>query len=697
MEITVARQAGFCFGVKRAIKLAEEAVSLDREIYSLGPLIHNRQVVAQLSDRGIKPVGSLDQIGGSGTLVIRSHGVGAQVLEEAEATGLKIVDATCPFVKKAQQLAHQLQEEGYQVVVVGDKSHPEVTGIVGWTQDKAEVVENAMEAAALGRANKIGVLAQTTQPVENFLAVVRTLAAKCQELRVFNTICHATGERQDAAVELAGQVDVMVVVGGKDSANTQKLARLCRDTGTPTYHIEIADELKVEWLRGKDKIGLTAGASTPGWIIEEVKEKMTELKDLERNQSGELEEDKTQAEYMAEALEFKEVRRGDVVTGTIVQVRDDEVLVDIGAKSEGVIPLRELNCCPVDDQLVKVGDTVEIMVLKVEDNEGRIICSKQKADSRKALVEIEKSFQNSEVISGKVTEVVKGGLLVDVGVRAFLPASHVDRRFVEKLDQFVGQVIEARIIEFNPSKPRVVLSRKQVLEERAAKQKQELLSTIQVGDTRRGEVRRLTNFGAFVDLGGIDGLLHVSEMAWYRVNHPSEIVSEGDVIDVYILGVDLEKEKISLGLKQIIPNPWDNVEEKYPAGSIVTGKVVRLAPFGAFVELEPGVDALVHLSQLANRRIAKADEVVKVGEQIQAKVIEVKGQDKRISLSIRELAGGETVSAAPERTSAQEEATVQQETVVPQETAAPQETTAEQESAVPQEQVGPETTPEEKE
>jgi 4-hydroxy-3-methylbut-2-enyl diphosphate reductase len=642
MEILVARQAGFCFGVKRAIKIAEEAAGHSQEIYSYGPLIHNRQVVAKLAQQGVQPVEDLTDIS-SGTMIIRSHGVGAQVLADITAKGLQIIDATCPFVKKAQQLANQLQEEGYQVIVVGDKSHPEVTGIVGWTGGQAFVIENAQEIRGLSRFNKIGILAQTTQPLENFLAIVRELAGKCLELRAFNTICHATGERQDAAVDLANQVDIMIVVGGTNSANTQKLAALCQNTTTPTYHIETAQELQQQWFLGKAKMGLTAGASTPDWIIEEVIKKMTELKDMEASEPENEEGTKSQEEYMAEALEFKDVRRGDVVAGTVVQVRDDEVLVDVGAKSEAVIPIRELSCSVGNDagQFVKLGDIVEVMVLKVEDNEGRIICSKQKADASKALGGLEQAFQNGDIISGRVTEVVKGGLLVDVGVRAFLPASHVDRRYVENLDQFIGQIVEGRIIEFNAAKPRVVLSRKQVLEEKAVSQKQELLASIKEGEVRRGVVRRLTNFGAFVDMGGIDGLLHVSEMAWYRVNHPSEILSEGEEIDVFVLGVELSKEKISLGLKQIIPNPWEKVEEKYPIGSEVSGKVVRLAPFGAFVELEPGVDGLIHLSQLSERRIAKAEEIVKVGEAVKARVIDVKGQDKRISLSLKDADGGQ--------------------------------------------------------
>ncbi|HEX3030899.1 MAG TPA: bifunctional 4-hydroxy-3-methylbut-2-enyl diphosphate reductase/30S ribosomal protein S1 [Bacillota bacterium] len=655
MEILVARQAGFCFGVKRAIKMAEEAAGQDREISSLGPLIHNRQVVARLSEKGIKPVDSLQDIP-SGTVVIRSHGVGVQVLEEIEQRALKIVDATCPFVKKAQQLAHQLYEEGYKVVVVGDRSHPEVTGIVGWTYDQAVVVENAKEAEELARANKIGILAQTTQPVDNFLSVVRVLAGKCQELRVFNTICHATGERQDAAVELANQVDVMVVVGGTNSANTQKLARLCRDTGTPTHLIETGAELDISWLKGHKRIGLTAGASTPDWIIEEVKEKMTEIKEQpqqpeEAAQTDTMEDNISQADYMAGALNFNGVRRGDVVLGTVVQINEDEVLVDIGAKSEGVVPLRELTVsrCADPSDLVKLGDAFDVVVLKVDDKEGQIICSKQKADARKAMVGLEEAFKEGTVIGGTVTEVVKGGLLLDVqGVRAFLPASHADRRFVENLEQFVGKYINGKIIEFDLAKPRVVVSRKQVLEQQAVVQKQELLATLKEGDTRKGTVRRLTNFGAFIDLGGIDGLLHVSEMAWHRVNHPSEIVKEGDEIDVFVLHIDADKEKISLGLKQILRNPWENVADNYAVGSIVTGKVVRLAPFGAFVELEPGVDGLIHLSQLAERRIVKADEVVKVGQEVKVKVIDVKGDEKRISLSLKDADEAAGLAEAPE-------------------------------------------------
>ncbi|MDA8233618.1 MAG: bifunctional 4-hydroxy-3-methylbut-2-enyl diphosphate reductase/30S ribosomal protein S1 [Clostridia bacterium] len=664
MQVILAKHAGFCFGVKKALAMAEEAAqNYEQPIYSLGPLIHNQQVVKDLESKGVLVANGVGDVP-EGVLVIRSHGVSPEVLKEAEDKGLTLVDATCPFVKKAQQAARKLNEEGYQVVVVGDRNHPEVAGIVGWTNNRAIVVESPAEALNLPIYEKIGVVAQTTQPVSNFNLVVEVLKGKAKEVEAQNTICHATGDHQNAAVELARQVDVMLVIGGANSANTLKLARLCRDTGVPTYHIETAQDIQCRWFDNLNKIGITAGASTPDWIIEEVKNKMTELKDnnSEENKVGEggpVEENReaTKAEEanqdfkdMAEALQVMDVRRGDVVTGTVVKVSDDEVLVDIGAKCEGVVPVRELSCClvTVPKDYIKEGDKVEVVVLRVEDIEGRIIVSKQKADARKAMVGLKEAYEQGQLVKGKVTEVVKGGLLVDLGVRAFVPASLVDRGYVEHLEQLVGQTIEAKIIEYNQEKGRVVLSRKVVVEEEAKRLKAETMANLQEGQMRKGIVRRLTNFGAFIDLGGIDGLLHVSEMAWHRVNHPSEVVKVGDEVEVMILKVENGGERISLGLKQVIPSPWTIAAEKYKPGSVVKGNVVRIAPFGAFVELEPGLDGLIHLSQLSDRRVAKADDVVSVGQEVQVKVLDVKEEEHRISLSLKDVAKDEEAKEASE-------------------------------------------------
>ncbi len=632
METILAPKAGFCFGVKRALDLAmKTARETNKKIYTLGPLIHNPQVVEDLSQKGIKVVKDLSEIPDEGVIIVRSHGVGPEIFNKANELGLQIVDATCPFVKKAQKLAKELNEQGYQVVVVGDREHPEVTGIIGWTGQQAIVIETPEQAEKLQPFKKIGIISQTTQPEENFEQIVSVLQDRAEDVKVYNTICNATKDRQDAAVELAKKVDVMIVIGGKNSANTQKLARLCANTGTRTYHIETADEIKKHWLTGKKLIGITAGASTPDWIIEEVKSYMEEITNQE-----------TEKRQLEEALAVKELHRGDIIKGTVVQVGDDEVLVDVGGKSEGVIPLREISCCELRSprEMFRIGEQVEVAVISVKDDEGKILLSKRKADAEKAWDTLKEAMLNKTPVEGFVTEVVKGGLLVDVGVQGFMPASLVERGYVEDLSKYVGEKLKALVIEVKREAKKIILSRKAVLEEEYRQKRAALWEEIEEGQVRKGIVRRLTNFGAFVDLGGIDGLLHVSEMAWYRIAHPSEILKENDEIEVFILSVDKEHEKVSLSLKKIIPSPWHNISEKYSVGQTVTGKVVRLAPFGAFVELEPGVDALVHISQLSEKRLGTPGEVVNAGEEITAKVIDIDPEKHKISLSVKELKTG---------------------------------------------------------
>ncbi|MGB9802574.1 bifunctional 4-hydroxy-3-methylbut-2-enyl diphosphate reductase/30S ribosomal protein S1 [Desulfofundulus sp.] len=688
MQVRWAARAGFCFGVKRALDLALQTVrERDGPVYCLGPLIHNPQVMEKLAAAGIQEIAGINEARPGGKLIIRSHGVGPGILAAARERNLKVVDATCPFVGRAQELAHSEASSGTLVVVVGDKNHPEVQGIVDWTGGRAVVVEGPREAEDLPVAPRMAVLAQTTQPLANFQAVVDVLQHKAGQLKVYNTICHATGARQQAALELAREVDVMVVVGGKSSANTRKLASLCRQAGVPTYQVETARELDPSWFKRVKVAGLTAGASTPDWIIEEVERRMKELGEMvaveesikdtnvageEREQvapggaaeemTGEVhaaghttgdsdsettgapvgeatEEIRSTEDGMKEAVEVKSLHPGQIVKGVVVQVGPDEVLVDVGAKSEGIIPLRELSCYNVSSpsEVVSVGDEIEVAVIKAEDNEGRLILSKERADAERAWARLSEHLENGEPVEGIVREVVKGGLLVDVGLRAFLPASLVERGYVDDLSKYVGEKVRAKVIELNRSKRKVILSRKAVLEEEAARRRKEMLESLQEGQVVRGVVRRLTSFGAFVDIGGVDGLLHISEMAWYRINHPSEVVNVGDEVDVMVLRVDRENEKISLGLRQVLPNPWDNVEEKYPVGSIVRAKVVRLAPFGAFVQLEPGVEGLVHISHLADRHVATPDEVVQEGDEVEVKVLSVDRTEKRIRLSIREV------------------------------------------------------------
>ena len=696
MEVVLAKRAGFCFGVNRALEITLATIAnQDDRVYTMGPLIHNQQVQAELAKKGIKEIDDLTEVE-TGALIIRSHGVGPEVLRQAEVKGLNVIDATCPFVRKIHIYAGELVSDGYSVVIVGDKWHPEVRGIIGWANNQALVAENALEARSLPITGKVGVIAQTTQEQTNFLSTVQALKNKGLEIKVYNTICHATTERQQAALELAGQVEVMIVAGGYNSSNTRKLVDICRSFGKTTYHVETADDLNPVWFRGVSKTGLTAGASTPDWIIEEVRGRMSDIDEManneeivngetipseeareevsvegaENNAEGqEFSEDNAESqpegapdggvvaaeaggeeaeetedalnaeEGMADTIEVKSPRQGEIIKGKVVLVSPDEVMVDVGAKSEGVIPLRELSCCDVSSpqDIVKVGDEIEVCVIKEDDNEGKLILSKEKADAERAWDNLDSALNSEETVTGVVREVVKGGLLVDVGARAFLPASLVERGYVEDLSVYLGQEITSKVIEINRSRKKIILSRKAVLEKEYAVMREEMLDNLEEGQVVNGTVRRLTQFGAFVDIGGVDGLLHISEMSWYRISHPSEIVKVGDEIDVKVLRVDRDNEKISLGLKQVLPNPWDTVDVNYPIGDIITAKVVRLAPFGAFVQLEPGVEGLVHISHLADRHVAKPDEVVTEGEEVSVKVLSVDKNEKRVRLSIREV------------------------------------------------------------
>ncbi len=645
----VAPHAGFCQGVKRAIDMALQAAQTEGTCYTLGPLVHNDTVVAYLAQKGVRVADSLDEVDEGSCVVIRSHGVSPEVLECASVRGLRVVDATCPLVARVQSLARMLSEEEYDVVVFGDKDHPEVIGIRGWAKDKAVIIRSPEDARSLSPASKLGVVAQTTKSEEAFFSVVTELLPLAREIRVFNTICEASKKRQQAAKELCQQVDVMIVIGDSKSANTRTLAAMCQDTGVKTYQVENAQGLSADWFPPGCRVGVTAGASTPDWIIKEVLDKMVEFEgnvatdeireDASFNEQSFVEMEAEMAESLGKGME-----RGSVITGVVVQVTDDEVMVDVGGKSEGIIPLRELSIRDVSSakEVVKEGDVIEVYVLRWDDD-GTILLSKRRVDIKKAMDRLEEAFQNGEVLEGTVIKSVKGGLLVDVGVAAFLPASHVDEGFVRNLDEYVGRSLRVKIIEFNRNKRRgsqVVVSRKEVLVEEKEKKRKDFWDNIQEGQIRQGVVKRLTDYGAFIDLDGYEGLLHISEMAHTRIEHPSQVLSEGSIIEVYVLGVDREKERVSLSRKKILKSPWETVADKYHEGDVVTGKVVRTAPFGAFVELEPGVDGLVHISQLSRKRIEKPEDVVEVGEEVKVKILSVDPAEKRIGLSIKELQEG---------------------------------------------------------
>lgn len=656
LNLILAEHAGFCFGVKRALNLLEGALNQKKPIYTLGPLIHNPQVVEYFKKRGVKVVENLSQINKQNAVIVfRTHGVSPEIFSEARERGLSIIDATCPFVKRVQKKARQLLRQGYQVIIVGDPLHPEVQAINSWCENKAKIVNNQADLNNLHFCDKLGVVSQTTTNKDIWAKIVEDLKQKFPEAKTFNTICNATSQRQKAAKELASAVDLMIVIGGYNSSNTRKLAELCKNIGTKTYHIEEAKELDPAWLKKAKNVGITAGASTPDWIIKEVISKMKEIseKDLmehETPQGGEnlnKEEAVTgQNQDLKEKYEetFVTLKPGEIITGTVVQVNENEVMVNVGYKSDGIIPLHELSAesFASPEEIVKNGDKIDVYVLKIEDKEGNLILSKKRADIKKAWDEIENIYQNKDEIEAEVTEQVKGGLLANVkGLRGFIPASHVALHYVPDLGEYIGKKLKFKIIEVDKKKNRIILSHKIVMEEEQERKRKETWESIEEGQIIKGKVQRLTDFGAFVDVGGVDGLIHISELSWGRVNHPSEVVKEGDEIEVKVLGVDRERGRISLGLKQILPDPWENIEEKYKIGTIITGKVVKLVNFGAFVEVEPGVEGLVHISQISREHIAKPEDVLAVGQEIKAKILDITPEEHKMSLSIREAEGSD--------------------------------------------------------
>lgn len=632
MEILVAKTAGFCFGVDKAVSKVYELLGKDSgSIYTLGPVIHNEQVVSQLKARGVQVINNVEETGTSGEIVIRAHGVVPEVYEEIKEKGLNLVDATCPYVKKIHKLVREKSEEGCTIIIVGDKEHPEVKGIKGWAGSNTYIV-NSIEDINLieNKGQKICVVAQTTITNEKWVTLTRYIEEKFTNVEKFDTICSATNQRQLEAMEIAGQVDLMIVIGGSESSNTQKLYDICRKYCRETIKIEMPSELPLVDINKYKKVGITAGASTPEWIIKEVIEKMSEFNSLENEVS------------FKEAFESSLVtlRSGEVVKGRIIGFNNAEVYVDMGYKSDGVIPMEEFTDDPEfnPDKSIKVGEEISVFIVRVNDGEGNVQLSKKKIDAMKAWEVIEEAHEKKLPVKARITDIVSGGVIANAGgVRIFIPASQISNRYVKELNEFLKQVVNVRIIEFNKQKKKIVGSCRVLLEEEKSRLETDFWGNVEIGKKYTGTVKSFTDFGAFVDIGGVDGLVHISELSWTKVKHPSQVLKIGDKVEVSILEFDREKRRISLGYKKNEDNPWFNLEEKYKVGDVVKGKVVRLVPFGAFVELEKGIDGLVHISQISNARIAKPGDVLEVGQEIEAKLTEVNTETKKISLSIKEV------------------------------------------------------------
>ena len=636
MPVIVARNAGFCMGVRRAVDGALEAARTKGSVVSWGAVAHNPEVISHLAESGVEVIGEVEQARGK-TVLIRSHGVAPRVLEALREVALEVVDLTCPFVERLHRAVREYSRDGGCVILVGCGTHPEVIGTVGCAGGQVITLETVEEARSLPPMQAALAVSQTTFPREGWEKILPILRQRVENLTVKDTICTATALRQQEAAGMAAQVDAMLVVGGRESANTRKLFETCLARCPRTLLVERASEIPAGFANTQsESIGITAGASTPDWSLKEVVTRMTDKEVLNQQVSTEEAENSS---FMADVeATLVRIKPGQTITGIVELINEDEVGVNIGYKSDGLIKREDL---VTED--VKVGDEIEVEVVKVNDGEGNVILSQRNMITKKAFAELVEKNNNGEYIEGTGSKVVKGGLICMVnGIQAFVPASQLSNRYVEKIDDFVGKDMKLKIIEIDEQKRRVVASRKAVIKEEAAARKAEAWSKIVEGEVIHGVVRRLTSFGAFVDLGGVDGLIHVTDLSWAHVKDPADVVAPDQEVDVKILSVDPEKERIALGLKQLQPKPWDVAPEKYPEGAVITGKVVRITTFGAFVELEPGIDGLIHISQCAATRINKVEDAVNVGDVVTVKVLSIDPAAKRISLSIRALLEPET-------------------------------------------------------
>ncbi len=637
MRVILAESAGFCYGVKRAVELAQRTAEETGGCWMLGDLIHNSHVVEDLARRGIRKTTEPETLGEGDTVVIRSHGELKSVLDGLEERGAVCVNATCPNVMRIQRLVAEAEREGRQAVIIGEPQHPEVVGVASWCADPLvfdgpEAVKMWLEEDPGNREKPLSVVAQTTCIRELFETSWKILKKECTNAKVFDTICNATHKRQTEAAEIAAEADVMVVVGDRKSANTKHLTEICTKRCPRVYQIENADELSPDFFNGCSVAGLTAGASTPAGIIKEVYATMSEEIKVAEGMEESFEELLNQT--------FKTLNNGDRVKGIVTAITPTEVQMDVGAKQYAYIKLSELSDDPTakPEEIVKIGEEIEACVVRVNDVEGYAELSKRRLDANKVWENIEEAVEAKTVLEGIVTEENKGGIVVSVkGVRVFVPASQSGQPRGADLASMMKQKVQLRITEVNRARRRVVGSIRSVADEARKAAQEAVWSTIEEGKRYTGTVKSMTSYGVFVDIGGVDGMVHISELSWSRIKTPAEVCKVGDTMEVYVISFDAEKRKISLGCKDHGVEPWTDFMNKYGVGDVASVRIVKLMTFGAFAEVVPGVDGLIHISQIADRRIEKPEDVLSEGQVVEAKITAIDEEKKKISLSIRAL------------------------------------------------------------
>ena len=651
MSVTVAQSAGFCFGVSRAVEMVEKAAGEGKNVATLGPIIHNRHVVGKFEGLGVQVLERTEDAAAGMTVVIRSHGVSRAVLEDLQQMDVTVVDATCPFVKRIHDIVSKAEADGRLPLIIGTPSHPEVEGIAGWCSngvvfESPEDLEKWIQGETVAVDHPISMVCQTTSTESLWKKCCEIAKKQFTNLKIYDTICRATEFRQGEAATLSKKCQAMVVVGDPKSSNTGRLAMICREHCAKVALVDNASELDSAFFAGVTDVGITAGASTPAWIIKEVNKTMSEITKVEA----------VQEESFAELLEqsIKTLNTGDKVLGIVTGIGNTEVQVDLGTKHAGYIPYDEVSNDPTvkAEDILNVGDEIEVFVVRVNDQEGTVQLSKKKLDGIKVWDDMAAWAEEKATVEGVITEENKGGLVANVkGIRVFIPASQSGVAKGGDMAGQVGKTVQLKITEVNRARRRVIGSIRAVNSEERKANRDKIWTEIEEGKKYQGTVKSLTSYGAFVDIGGVDGMVHVSELSWNRIKTPDEVVKVGDEIEVFVISFDAEKKKISLGYKTAEMNPWNQFMMNYNIGDVVDAKIVKLMTFGAFAEILPGVDGLIHISQIADKRIAKPEDVLAEGQEVQVKITDVDAENKRISLSIRALlapAAEETEEVAEE-------------------------------------------------
>ncbi len=649
--IIKSKYAGFCFGVKRAADLINSYVGkTEKNIYTLGELIHNDDYNTALKNQGVvilQDLSELDALDPEKSIIfIRAHGALRETYEYLDRRGFEYVDTTCPFVKNIHDIVlREKEKDNPFFIIIGDSRHPEIQSICSFigegdgeylvSSDSSELEKNVEKIPKDEEKRKV-VIAQTTQNVNEWKISLEILKKLYTNTTFFDTICLVTQNRQLDAVKISKDVDLMVVVGGQKSSNTKKLYELSGEN-CDSIMIARAEELEPERLFGKSKIGITAGASTPDGIIQEVINKMTEITKNEMN--TEVLSDEMSFEEMLNKS-FRTLNTGDKVVGVITSVTPTEIDLDLGIKHTAILKYDDVTDDPSVDLVkeFKVGDELTVLLMKFNDAEGTVAVSKKRVDSFANWEKVEAAVAAEEIVEGKVVDVVRGGVIVFWNsVRVFIPASQTNIAKDGDLSVLNGTTVRFKFIEADSQRRRAVGSIRAVIREERRAQAEKFWSEIEEGKVYTGKVKSMTNYGVFVDLGGVDGMVHITELSWLRLKHPSEVVSIGDELTVFVKEFDAEKNRISLGHKTAETNPWKLFTDTYSVDDVAKAKIVNMMPFGAFAEILPGVDGLIHISQISNKKIAKPADELELGQEVDVKIIDVDFKAQKISLSMRAL------------------------------------------------------------